>query len=92
VSRWETSLKFGFLGQMLQCSGMLDAIAVQRHARRVGKEREWARQTQVERTMLAMQQRDENDAKGADWIEAGRAAVQGGVQPRLVRPVTSVVT
>jgi hypothetical protein len=34
----------------------------------------------------------QNDAKGADWIEAGRTAVQGSLQQRLVRPVTSVVT
>ena len=91
MSRWETSLKLGFLGQMLQCSGMLDAIAVQRVARRVGKEREWERPTQVESTMLAMQQRETDDTKGADWTEAGRTAVQGSLQQRRVRPVTSVV-
>ena len=98
VSRWETSLKFGFLGQMLHKRGTLDAMAngnvvrleLGGTQRRVGKERKRCRRTQIERTMLATQwyttERHERSVLGAEAggvVTAGPADKRAGAHERL---------
>lgn len=83
VSRWETSLNFGFLGQMLHRSGMwLDAIAMRCDAvNAMVRSVSGADKLRAKGQCMQRDGVQYDDTKGACWVcEAGGVVAAGSLQ------------